>query len=398
MIKCPLIIKELNKRGFKAYLVGGAVRDYLLGCETFDYDITTDALVSDLITLPYKIIRVNDHLGNVVFRLDNVDYEVTTFRIEEDYSDYRHPSKIIFSQSLFDDLKRRDFTINALCYDFEANQIIDIYNGQNDIKNHIIRTVGDANERFKEDSLRILRALRFSSVLAFKIDEVTESAIYNNYCYLQHLSWDRITSEFVKIVMGDYFFSVAQKYSDVFDYLFPGFNIFVTDDIISNMIKCDNKLDIKLSVLFKMFPNYKNIINSLSISKMTKIKINNFIECSFINCCDEQIALDVIKVIGLDDFVDYIYYLGNINYLNSQINILDKVYHLIVDKKINLNLNSIDITGEDLIRLGYQNKSIKDELVCLHKEVIFNKVENTNKQLLQKAKYHLQKSSRDDII
>lgn len=398
MIKCPSIITELIKRGFKAYLVGGVVRDFLLGFQTYDFDIATNALFSDLITLPFEIVGTNEQLGNVVFRIDNVCYEVTTFRVEDDYNDHRHPSKITFSSSLLDDSKRRDFTINSMYYDFENNQIIDVYNGQNDLKNHIIRTVGDANIKFNEDALRILRALRFQSILGFQIEVETENAIYNNYHSLNYLSWERISSEFLKMVMGDYFSNVLMKYSDVFDYLFDGFNIYVTSDVISYIRRCSNKLDVKLAILFRMFPNYKDMINLLSLSKKMKTKIINYINSSHIKCHNHQVALDIIKVIGLDAYDEYITYLKDVNYLGSQIIFLDDVYRLIIDKNITLELNSLKITGKDLINLGYENKYIKEELVNLHNEVIFNKVGNTKEQLLQKAKYHLQKSQRDDII
>ena len=198
------IINRLQSNGYEAYIVGGAVRDYVLGKTPNDYDISTSALPKQIVALfkDYKIVTNGIKHGTVCVICENKFVEITTYRKDENYIDHRHPSSITFVDDLKIDLSRRDFTINALAYNTE---VIDYFDGINDVKNGIIRAVGDANIRFEEDALRILRALRFSSIKGFTIEENTSRAMKEKKDLISFISKERIYNELSKIILGKNF-------------------------------------------------------------------------------------------------------------------------------------------------------------------------------------------------
>jgi len=201
------VTKALKDAGFEAYLVGGCVRDLFMGRKPKDWDITTNALPEQIIPLFPKTFYEND-FGTVGLVNENVTdetlkiIEITPYRIESAYSDHRRPDKVEFSKSILDDLKRRDFTINAIAYDAETGDIVDPFAGVADLARGIIKTVGDPKERFFEDGLRILRAVRFHVQLGFPLDSETESSILENRDILKEVSKERVKDEFVKIIMS----------------------------------------------------------------------------------------------------------------------------------------------------------------------------------------------------
>ncbi|MBM6619835.1 CCA tRNA nucleotidyltransferase [Bacillus suaedaesalsae] len=200
-LKAGNIIKRLEDHGFEAYFVGGSIRDYLLNRPIGDIDIATSALPNDVINLFEKTVPVGLQHGTVVVIQDGESYEVTTFRKEEDYLDYRRPSLVKFVSSLKEDLMRRDFTMNAIAMN-RTGKIIDLFEGQKAIEEKSIQTVGEADERFNEDALRMMRALRFQSQLTFQIETRTHQAITKHAALLQHVSVERITVEFEKLIKG----------------------------------------------------------------------------------------------------------------------------------------------------------------------------------------------------
>jgi tRNA nucleotidyltransferase (CCA-adding enzyme) len=197
------IIKQLKAHGHDAYFVGGAVRDFLLRRPIGDVDIATSALPEEVMRIFPKTIGVGVEHGTVMVLHEGTPYEVTTFRTEGKYEDYRRPQSVTFVRSLHEDLKRRDFTMNAIAMD-EHGQIIDPFAGQEAIQMKIIQTVGDAKERFSEDALRMMRALRFVSQLGFYLSEETKEAIQELAPLLAHISVERITVEFEKLLQGAY--------------------------------------------------------------------------------------------------------------------------------------------------------------------------------------------------
>ncbi|WP_047980061.1 CCA tRNA nucleotidyltransferase [Ornithinibacillus contaminans] len=196
------IIQTIEAAGHQAYFVGGCVRDLFLQRSIGDIDITTSATPEVILELFDQVIPVGIEHGTVIVRHAHVSYEVTTFRVEGKYSDQRHPDSVEFIEKIDKDLERRDFTINALAMD-KNGTIIDLFQGEEDLKRHLIRTVGNGVDRFKEDPLRILRAIRFSSQLGFSIEEETKQAILAVKPNLEGLAIERITKELQKTFAGD---------------------------------------------------------------------------------------------------------------------------------------------------------------------------------------------------
>lgn len=195
------IIEKLETAGYEAYFVGGAVRDLILNRTIGDIDIATSARPEQVMELFPKTIHVGIEHGTVVVVHENETYEVTTFRSEGEYDDFRRPSSVTFISSLIEDLQRRDFTINAMAMNAKG-EIIDPFNGREDLRNQLIRTVGNAKERFHEDALRMMRAVRFVSQLAFSLSDQTKRAIQQYGELLRHVSIERITVEFEKMLSG----------------------------------------------------------------------------------------------------------------------------------------------------------------------------------------------------
>lgn len=198
----------LQDAGFEAYLVGGCVRDLMLNRKPKDWDITTNAKPEEIQKLFPKTVYENK-FGTVAVINENVSdetlkvVEITPYRLEEKYSDKRHPDKVRFTNNIEDDLKRRDFTVNAMALNPVSRETVDIFNGKDDLEKKIIRAVGDPEERFSEDALRILRAIRFAVELGFTIDKKTEKAIREHAQSLKMIAKERIREEFIKMVMAE---------------------------------------------------------------------------------------------------------------------------------------------------------------------------------------------------
>lgn len=215
-------IEILQSGGHSAYVVGGAVRDVLMGQSAHDWDITTSALPKEMLELfsNFKTIETGIKHGTVTVIIDGMSLEITTFRIEQGYSDNRHPDKVDFTNRVEDDLSRRDFTVNAIAYSPKYG-FADPFGGQKDIERKIIRCVGDPDKRFGEDALRILRALRFSSVLGFEIDIETSESIHRNFHLLGNISVERIFVELSKLICGKDAGRILREYEDVIFYILP---------------------------------------------------------------------------------------------------------------------------------------------------------------------------------
>ncbi len=196
-------INLLQSAGFEAYAVGGCVRDSLLGKTPNDWDITTSAKPEDMksVFAEFHCIDTGIKHGTVTVVIDGEPLEITTFRLDGEYEDNRHPKSVTFTSNLGADLGRRDFTVNAMAYS-KMTGTVDLFGGQNDLKNKIIRCVGDPDRRFNEDALRILRALRFASALDFEIEEKTAQSLLKNRALLGNISEERIAKELLKLVCG----------------------------------------------------------------------------------------------------------------------------------------------------------------------------------------------------
>ncbi|WP_078807228.1 CCA tRNA nucleotidyltransferase [Pilibacter termitis] len=195
------VIKKIENAGFLAYFVGGSVRDALLGVEIHDVDIATSAYPEEIKQIFPKTIDVGIEHGTVLVLCEEENYEITTFRTEGTYQDYRRPDEVTFVRTLEEDLRRRDFTINALALE-QTGELVDNFEGEKDLENRVIRAVGVPKERFHEDALRMMRAFRFASQLDFEIEKETLLAIEENVFLLEKISVERILAEFVKMMMS----------------------------------------------------------------------------------------------------------------------------------------------------------------------------------------------------
>lgn len=216
------IIHTLQDKEYEAYLVGGCVRDSILKRPIHDYDITTSATPDEMMEVfkGKRIIETGLQHGTITIVIDGEPYEVTTYRIDGNYSDNRRPDKVTFTKSLEEDLKRRDFTINAMAYNDEVG-LVDPFNGMEDIKYHKIQCVGKPEDRFAEDALRILRAIRFASQLDFVLEPNTDYVLHKMYRNLKNISVERINSEFCKIVASSDFCVRMVLYHEVFSLFIP---------------------------------------------------------------------------------------------------------------------------------------------------------------------------------
>lgn len=198
-----VIIHILQQHGYEAYIVGGCVRDAILGKEPEDWDITTSARPEEVKALFRRTIDTGIEHGTVTVMFGKEGYEVTTYRVDGKYEDHRRPESVTFTASLLEDMKRRDFTINAMAYN-EEEGVVDHFDGMRDLQRHVIRCVGEPAERFDEDALRILRAVRFAAQLDFFIDEKTREAIQNQAVFLKEISAERIRVELTKLLLSNH--------------------------------------------------------------------------------------------------------------------------------------------------------------------------------------------------
>lgn len=217
------ILMALQSHGFDAYMVGGCVRDSLLGKEPKDWDICTSALPSQVeeIFSGFRVLETGIEHGTVTVLMDDGQYEVTTFRTDGAYSDFRRPDSVSFVSDIKEDLARRDFTVNAMAYNQQG--LLDLYGGRDDIQNKVISCVGNADERFGEDALRMMRALRFAAVYGFTIAPETARSIHRSKDLLNHIAVERINVELCKLLLGSYSLQILLDYSDVMSVIIPEF-------------------------------------------------------------------------------------------------------------------------------------------------------------------------------
>ena len=246
------VIAKLHELGYEAWLVGGCVRDFLIGNIPHDYDVTTSADPVSVMGIFKHVADSNGiEFGTVMVTDDGEMTEVTTYRAEGAYKDGRHPDEIEFVNDIKDDLARRDFTMNAIAYNTETEETVDPFGGMNDIKNGIIRAVGNPDTRFQEDALRILRAMRFSSVLGFMIEEKTTKAMFANKSGLQKISKERITSEMKKILLGRNRVQVLLLFRDIIAEIFPEMLPAIQSDMQYH--------------IFHIYNVYEHIVHSLNV-------------------------------------------------------------------------------------------------------------------------------------
>ncbi|UDM31593.1 CCA tRNA nucleotidyltransferase [Lentilactobacillus laojiaonis] len=381
------ILKQIKQNNFEAYFVGGSVRDTILKLPIHDVDIATSAYPQEIKTIFNKTVDTGIEHGTVMILDHGNGYEVTTFRTESGYQDYRRPDQVKFVRSLIEDLQRRDFTINALAMD-ETGTVVDKFNGLNDLDNHLIRAVGDANERFNEDALRMMRAVRFASQLDFEISLETKDGIYHNAYLLEKIAIERIHVEFVKMMLGQAAAKGLKLIIDtkMIDYL-PG----LSDH--SSQLELLSKLNIQLKnevqvwgLIFKVLNfNYSEINHILKKWKTS----NQIID-------DVKLTVEILNQI-IENQVNNagLFNVGKTNLINAieiakvmELNFdADELIHqydqLPIKTKKELQITGKDLMEQDIVKPGPKLGKILMELENL---VIDEKLENNREALITAAK------------
>lgn len=398
--KVKYIIDKIYENDYEAYIVGGCVRDSILGLTPNDYDITTNATPDEIKSIfnEFKCIETGIEHGTVSIVIDKDIYEITTYRIEGEYKDHRRPKNVDFTSNLEEDLKRRDFTINAMAYN-EKNGLIDLFGGKMDIERKIIRTVGNPYDRFNEDGLRMIRAIRFSSKLNFDIEKETLLAIYDNAQIIKNISLERITDEFNKIILSDKPENVIHLFkTNLFEYL----NISDEDDknkieILYKDIKILNKIDKTLVkrlvvldyIIKELNIKCKSICESLIYSK--KITKNHHTILNLIENINMR-DLDKIKVKKILNKIDknlYEEYLDISKIIYDDEQSFQKNVDILKEIEENnecYTIKNLNINGKDIMTLGYENKAVGEVLNYLLEEVINYPSLNDKNILIKKIK------------
>ncbi|MHB1151510.1 MAG: CCA tRNA nucleotidyltransferase [Eubacteriales bacterium] len=390
------IIRRLEVCGHNGYIVGGCVRDSLMGITPHDYDITTDSTPDETATCldGYRIIRTGLKHGTLTVVAGGENVEITTHRVDGVYSDNRHPDKVTFTRKLEDDLNRRDFTVNAMAYSNRTG-IVDLNSGIKHIREKIIMCVGDSDKRFLEDGLRILRALRFAGVLGFAIEEETDKAIRRKRELLRNISAERIFSEFQKIICGKDAGRILSEYDEVFFEIIP--EILRTDmhrlgDIYNNTV---SDRYVRLAILLRVKENLNNNAYTAEFI-LRRLKADNHtiqIVCDLLSCFNTEIGSDekqirhllskltVDRVRQLIEMRRAVFFdnLTIINELKSVEVIIDKI----VQENACISLKTLAVNGSDITAMGIKRgPEIGRILDQLLKMVIEGEVENEKNKLL----------------
>lgn len=361
------ILEKFNEAGYEAYFVGGCVRDYLLNDDFSDIDITTNALPDEVKKIFRKSIDTGIQHGTVTILINGDSFEVTTFRTEDDYIDHRTPEKVEFVSDLKEDLDRRDFTINAMALDSKG-ELYDYHCGEKDLRNKIIKTVNNPNERFFEDALRMLRAFRFSSKLGFEIEENTLKAIKNNAELIKFVSIERIVNEFRKLLTGK---GNKRSLELLLDSKLNNYIPFL--DEISKIIDFSNyNFCQSLYILSN--------INDISFEKLKELKLSNK-EIKQVKIY-EKINKDFISNVPLE-IILYNYDIKDVAFIASY----SKYYDMEDIKKIKLpieSFNDIAITSMEIISIIDKPAGpwIKEIIKKLEEDILLSKIDNRRKDIL----------------
>ncbi len=369
------VLSKLKENGYQAYVVGGAVRDFLMGKTPHDYDLTSDALpsqISDVFKDFYQEHSGEKH-GTIRVIIDHKPIEITTFRCDEGYTDYRRPDNVEFVKDVYIDSKRRDFSINAFYY--SEGHIYDFHEGLEDLNNKVIKTIGNPSTRFHEDALRILRAIRFSAKLGYEIESKTKTALLDCKEELNLIAKERILIELKEISSTSNFFRNIKEYFPIFKLIIPcldkiGNSI---DDIYNFDTKSYGDYIASLSALFslreinndfmpwRLFIKMDNeSINAIkTLIKLKDINFNNFFDDDYING-----LILLSKSVDINVFKNYLINLYNLKrFKNDDIDSILNRVDILSEGNTPYSLKDLEIDGNDLLKLGIEkNQYFKDIL------------------------------------
>jgi len=382
-IKLPddvrMILNRFHENGYEAFIVGGCVRDSLLGAEPKDYDITTNALPTQVEQLfsDLKVIETGIRHGTVTVIINKEPYEITTYRTDVKYSDHRHPDEVRYALTLGEDLSRRDFTVNAMAYD-EENGLIDSFNGVNDLNEGIIRCVGDPDTRFNEDALRILRCIRFASRYGFRIEKNTESALFRNRELLRYVSVERIATEFNEIITSNKANEYLSRYRIIFETVMPQL-----EDLDFSLVgKVNRRLYMRISALFvlddslsavgmlrhmhysnKIIDEVSTLLDHVDSPLETDYDIRRMFFEIGIKATNDLLSLKKAR----GDDLDY-------GMIRKRIRELRKSF---------IARDQMNINGDDLMILGYRGREIGQILDDLYEQILRDEIKNDHEELMK---------------
>jgi tRNA nucleotidyltransferase (CCA-adding enzyme) len=378
------ILKELENNHFEAFLVGGFVRDLLLERKTHDIDCATNALPEQIESVfkQYKQSHVGKEHGTIGVKINDFWIEITTYRVDHETNDHRRPKTVVFTPSLHEDVNRRDFTMNALAINANLD-IIDYVNGQEDIKAKLIRCVGNPEIRFYEDSLRILRAIRFACQLNFEIDEASLEAMHKHAYLLNALAVERIYQEFKLILEAKHIFNYLNKTKDIINVFLPEM-IELNHDDFEKMDKLDTF--IKRFGLFFIDKSEEAIRNRCVALKMPKKLMKDCID--FHACFNHEYTVQTIDLKRMmQSFSNEVIIEAMEMQKIVRPNRYSKESHQLLLKLIKDNVviavKDLAIDGHDLMELGLEGKAIQETLNRCLEAVMLNKVNNTKAALIE---------------
>lgn len=369
------VLSKLKENGYQAYVVGGAVRDFLMGKTPHDYDLTSDALpsqISDVFKDFYQEHSGEKH-GTIRVIVDHKPIEITTFRCDEGYTDYRRPDNVEFVKDVYIDSKRRDFSINAFYY--SEGHIYDFHEGLEDLNNKVIKTIGNPSTRFHEDALRILRAIRFSAKLGYEIESKTKTALLDCKEELNLIAKERILTELKEISSTSNFFRNVKEYFPIFKLIIPcldkiGNSI---DDIYNFDIKSYGDYIASLSALFslreinndfmpwRLFIKMDNeSINAIkNLIKLKDINFNNSFDDDYING-----LILLSKPVDINVFKNYLINLYNLKrFKNDDIDSILNRVDILSEGNTPYSLKDLEIDGNDLLKLRIEKNQYFKEIL-----------------------------------
>ena len=426
-------IEILESNGFEAFTVGGAVRDFVMKKKPSDIDIATNALPEDILkvfTPKYKVIETGLKHGTLTVVINSFHMEITTYRLDGEYIDNRHPKEVYFTKNIYEDLSRRDFTINAMAYNPRTG-ILDPFDGMSDIKNKLIKCVGKPDKRFKEDALRIMRTLRFASVLDFEIEEETKNAIKITKNLLENISKERISVELIKFLCGNKPKDILIEYTDVFGVFIPEilalknflqYNPYHIYDVLTHtgtvVENIENTFHLRLAALlhdigkpqtftkdeneighFKGHPQIgediaRNILHNLKFDNFTISKVCTLVKYhdihlepnkkqikKWLNKLGEENFFDLLKLKKADILAQNPDFLYRIDTVNEISNLAQKI----IKENECFSLKHLEINGNDLINMGISGKDIGMILNKILDMVLNEEISNSHEILIKKA-------------
>lgn len=372
------IIDTLVKNGFEAYLVGGCVRDMLMGIPPHDYDITTSAPPEIILTIFEKTIPTGIKHGTVTVINGGIAAEVTTYRADGEYADHRRPESVTFVKSLKEDLARRDFTVNAIAYN-EKEGIKDFFGGIEDINKKILRAVGDPEKRFREDALRILRLFRFASVLGFTPEKETLKAALKCAPLLESISAERISSELRKAVSGKNPMSL-KPLTDIGGLQFIGIK---SPDYLKIIPLQSEELAL-FSFLYSATDDLMSALNFLKPSNKEKRLYENIL--TLLSLPFPQSKEEIKEMLFKTNPISvekYLYFKSS--YFGRDTENAQSMLREILENGEPYKISDLKISGKNLINMGISGEKIGETLEYLRKSVVYNPEQNKKSVLLQKS-------------